>query len=54
MPNWVKEYQSKLVSAHKAVSSVKNGDWIQYSFAATPCLFLTLPWPNVYLTFMTL
>lgn len=33
MSNWVKEYQSKLVSPEKAVSVVKNGDWIQYSFA---------------------
>jgi len=34
MPNWVKEYQNKLVSPDKAVSVIKNGDWIQYSFAA--------------------
>ncbi len=32
MTKWVEEYQSKLVSAEKAVSTVKNGDWIQYTF----------------------
>ncbi|WP_088228015.1 acetyl-CoA hydrolase/transferase C-terminal domain-containing protein [Desulfosporosinus sp. FKB] len=30
----VKEYQSKLVSPEKAVSVVKSGDWIGYSYAA--------------------
>ncbi|KGK90907.1 4-hydroxybutyrate CoA-transferase [Desulfosporosinus sp. HMP52] len=34
MFNWVKEYQSKLVSPEKAVSVVRNGDWIEYTFAA--------------------
>ncbi|MDQ7096698.1 acetyl-CoA hydrolase/transferase C-terminal domain-containing protein [Desulfosporosinus sp. PR] len=34
MSRWAAEYQSKLVSAEKAVSVVKDGDWIQYSFAA--------------------
>ncbi|MBC2721526.1 acetyl-CoA hydrolase/transferase C-terminal domain-containing protein [Desulfosporosinus sp.] len=34
MSKWVQEYQSKLVSPEKAVSVVKNGDWIQYTFAA--------------------
>lgn len=34
MSNWVKEYQSKLVSPEKAVSVIKNGDWIQYMFGA--------------------
>jgi len=34
MSAWVKEYQSKLVSPEKAVSVVKSGDWIGYSYAA--------------------
>lgn len=34
MTNWVKEYQSKLVSAEKAMSVVQNGDRIQFTFAA--------------------
>ena len=33
MSAWVKEYQSKLVSPEKAVSVVKSGDWIGYSYA---------------------
>lgn len=34
MTRFAQEYQSKLVSAEKAISAVKNGDWMQYSFAA--------------------
>ncbi|NMA69253.1 MAG: butyryl-CoA:acetate CoA-transferase [Desulfitobacterium sp.] len=34
MSKWVKEYQSKLVSPEKAVSVIKDGDWVQYTFAA--------------------
>ncbi|TGE31153.1 acetyl-CoA hydrolase/transferase C-terminal domain-containing protein [Desulfosporosinus sp. Sb-LF] len=34
MAEWVKEYQSKLVSPERAVSVVKNGDWIMYSYGA--------------------
>ncbi|TGE33573.1 acetyl-CoA hydrolase/transferase C-terminal domain-containing protein [Desulfosporosinus sp. Sb-LF] len=32
MAEWVKEYQSKLVSPEKAASVVKSGDWIGYSY----------------------
>lgn len=34
MTRFAQEYKSKLVSAEKAVSAIKNGDWIQYTFAA--------------------
>ncbi len=29
---YLKEYQSKLVSAEEAVKVVKSGDWLDYSF----------------------
>jgi len=32
MSKWAEVYKSKLVSAEEAVSAVKNGDWIQYTF----------------------
>lgn len=32
MAEWINEYKSKLVSPEKAVSVVKNGDWIRYTF----------------------
>jgi butyryl-CoA:acetate CoA-transferase len=34
MAQWVEEYRKKLVSPDKAVSIVKSGDWIVYSYAA--------------------
>lgn len=33
MSHWVEEYRKKLVTAEKAVSVVKSGDWIIYSYA---------------------
>lgn len=34
MSHWVAEYQKKLATPEKAVSVVKSGDWIIYSYAA--------------------
>ncbi len=34
MSHWVEEYQRKLATPEKAVSIVKSGDWIIYSYAA--------------------
>ena len=34
MSHWVGEYQKKLATPEKAVSVVKSGDWIIYSYAA--------------------
>jgi acyl-CoA hydrolase len=38
LSNYLREYQSKLVSADEAVKSVKSGDWISYgSLNAQAC-----------------
>lgn len=34
MSTWTEEYQKKVVSPDQAVSVVKSGDWIMYSYAA--------------------
>lgn len=34
MSTWTEEYRKKVVSPEQAVSVVKSGDWIMYSFAA--------------------